>query len=224
MDPAPPPLTQQVSEPGGGSATLPQCGWLFSELPKEPACLGSWAIHLCTEHLTQDLGVTESWTCVPTALDWLSQRQVPVLPTQRGSIARTVVPLLHAALLCLKSPGAGSHTRKATAFSAPRGSVPATGQVQLVFLISTSAAAGRSCWNQSQGATTARPFPQLTVFLLRKHQWGPQRFWLQADSQLWGSCTSLVQTIPTPNSCLFAFRKIPKEISSITFVVGGKIS
>lgn len=48
-------------------------------------------------------------------------------------------------------------------FSTPRrGCIPATGQVQLVFFISTSAPEGQSCQNQSQ-RVTACTFLQLTV-------------------------------------------------------------
>lgn len=55
-------------------------------------------------------------------------------------------------------------------FPAPRrGRVPATGQVQLVFFISTPAPEGQGCQNQSWRVTACK-FLQLNVWLLRKHQ------------------------------------------------------
>lgn len=63
-----------------------------------------------------------------------------------------------------------NHRERDTVFSAPRrGCVPGTGQVQLMFFISTSVLEGQSCQNQSQRVTACK-FLQLNVWLLRKHQ------------------------------------------------------
>lgn len=164
----------------------PACRCGFLELHKELAYMSSWAIkefiHSFASSFTeyserpwprpcdiQDAGVTKR---PGFAFRDLRGCECPPCPPKgwnpppKSSHFLMLPPFLLSGEEGMRT----NHRERDAVFCTPRrGSIPATGQLQLVFFISTAVPEGQSCQKQSQRVTACK-FLQLNVWLLRKHQ------------------------------------------------------